>query len=159
MLLTRIKTIKLIIEKEGINPLYITSTGMISREFNELNVNNNLLHFPMMGSMGNTLGIGIGCALNSNRKIVVIEGDGSALMGYSNIPLYKFLNLDNLIYYILDNNCYASTGGQKTISKNQFFKVNKNTFLVKVTSEKGNSKRIVYSMAKFFNKIKSLKKL
>jgi thiamine pyrophosphate-dependent acetolactate synthase large subunit-like protein len=145
--LKRFKAIENIIKKEK-SAFYITSTGMISREFYAIN-NKKYHHFPMMGSMGNALAIGIGFALNSKEKVVVIEGDGSAMMGYATLPVLNKYKLRNLKYYVLDNGCYASTGGQPTFSKFSKFPNR-----IKVSNEKGDVCRILETMEFFYRKYK-----
>lgn len=94
--------------------LLISSTGMISREVYA--VKDRCRNFYVMGSMGASLGVGIGLALNTDMKVVVLSGDGDILMSLGTLVLMNKLNLPNLKLFILDNNCYQSTGGQKTCS-------------------------------------------
>ncbi len=118
--------------------IVISSCGKISREL--YYVKDRPKNFYVQGSMGSTLPIGIGVSLaKPNKKVVVIIGDGEALMGLDTLVLLKKLqkrhkneyvpfgdlqaanniiikNRFNLDLYILDNGKYASTGGQKTIS-------------------------------------------
>lgn len=114
----RIEAIKSII-KDLTDEILITSAGMISREV--FSVNDRPKTFYVQGSMGATLGIGIGIALNKpNEEIVVIAGDGEVLMNVDTLILLKKLQkedkIKNLCLFILDNNKYQSTGGQPTIS-------------------------------------------
>ena len=94
--------------------LVIASTGKISREIHF--VKDRPANFYVMGSMGASLGIGIGLALHTNRKVHVISGDGDILMSLSTLVLMNKLKLPNLKLTILDNNCFGATGGQKTCS-------------------------------------------
>lgn len=94
--------------------IVVTSTGLISREV--FSVKDRELNFYMMGSMGCALAIGIGIAMHSKNKVVVINGDGSALMGLGAIVTSAKLRLENLQHIILDNNMHESTGGQRTNS-------------------------------------------
>jgi len=94
--------------------LVVSSCGMVSREV--FLIKDRPENFYVQGSMGATLGIGIGLALNTNRKVVVITGDGEILMSLGTLVLMKKLKLPNLRLIILDNGCYQSTGGQKTCS-------------------------------------------
>ena len=54
--------------------LIICSTGMISREVYE--IKDRPENFYVMGSMGASLGIGLGLALHTNKKVIVLAGDG-----------------------------------------------------------------------------------
>jgi len=94
--------------------LIISSAGMISREV--YFVKDRPGNFYMMGSMGASLGFGIGLALNVDRNVLVLAGDGEILMGLGSLVLMNKLNLPNLKLIILDNNSYQSTGGQRTVS-------------------------------------------
>lgn len=94
--------------------IVVTSTGYVSREV--YRIMDRPLNFYMMGSMSCALAIGMGIALNTKRRVVVFNGDGSVLMSLGSLVTCKRLNLQNLVHVILDNNCHASTGGQKTNS-------------------------------------------
>lgn len=94
--------------------LVITSAGMISREV--FTVKDRPENFYVMGSMGASLGIGIGLALNTDKEVLVIVGDGEILMSLGTVVLMNKLRLPNLKLMILDNNRYQTTGGQKTCS-------------------------------------------
>lgn len=94
--------------------IVVTSAGMISREV--YSVKDRAGNFYMMGSMGAALGFGIGLALNTDRSVLVLAGDGEVLMGLNTLVLMNKLCLPNLKLVILDNNSYQSTGGQKTCS-------------------------------------------
>ena len=94
--------------------LIISSAGMISREV--YFVRDRPRNFYMMGSLGASVGFGIGLALNTNKKVLVLAGDGDVLMSLGSLVLMNKLKLPNLKLIILDNNSYQSTGGQKTCS-------------------------------------------
>jgi phosphonopyruvate decarboxylase len=94
--------------------LVIATTGMISRELYV--VRDRPENFYMCGSMGCALPIGIGVAMNTTRRVIVLDGDGAALMGFGALPVATALQLPNLRHYILDNGTYASTGDQPTCS-------------------------------------------
>lgn len=142
----RIDAIKKIMEKVT-DELVITSTGMISREVCQ--VKDRDRNFYMMGSLGCALAIGIGIAINSDHKVIVISGDCAALMSLGTLVLHKKLNPKNLTHHILDNNCNASTGGQPTCSDAvDFEKLAPNTKVIKVSPEKGDAPRIPLSPVK-----------
>lgn len=96
------------------NELVITSVGTISREvFACCDRPGNLY---LMGAMGCALGVGIGLALNTEKKVVVIAGDGDILMSLGTLVLMEKLGLKNLELHIMDNGVYAATGCQSTCS-------------------------------------------
>lgn len=92
----------------------VTTAGYISREV--YRVRDRELNFYVQGAMGNALAIGLGIALNTERRVFVINGDGSALMSLGTMITAKKLRPLNLWHFILDNNAHESTGGQKTAS-------------------------------------------
>ena len=103
---------KIITKKDVI----ISSTGLISREVFE-NYDSNQ-HFYIPGSMGLASSVGLGIAINKpNRKIFIIEGDGSILMNLGAIATIGHVAPNNLIHLILDNGAYASCSEEPTISK------------------------------------------
>lgn len=128
-----------------IEEVVIASTGMICRELYE--VCDRPRNFYMMGSMGSALAIGCGLAYKRpDLKVIVISGDGAALMGLGSFVLHKKLGLPNLTHYILDNNCHATTGGQPTASDMVDFEaLAPNTYVIKVSGEKGEAPRIPLS--------------
>jgi len=132
------------IMKDVKDEVVVASTGMICRELYA--VQDRPRNFYMMGSMGCALGIGLGIALNSGHNVIVISGDGAALMSLGTLALHKKLNPLNLTHYILDNNCNSSTGGQLTCSDAvDFSKLAPNTNVIKISEEKGDVPRIPLS--------------
>lgn len=139
----RIEAIKKIV-KNVKDEIIISSTGMISRELYA--VKDRPRNFYVQGSMGCTLGIGLGIAINSKHKVIVISGDAETLMSLGTLALHKKLNPKNLKHYILDNGCHSSTGAQPTCSDViDFSKIAPNTVVIKVSKEKGDAPRIPLS--------------
>lgn len=110
----RIEAIKQIVEGVA-DELIIATTGMISRELYW--VKDRPENFYMCGSMGNAFPIALGLALNTDRKVIILNGDGAALMSLGSMVVGNCLGLKNLRHIILDNSSYASTGGQPTCSE------------------------------------------
>jgi len=115
----RIEAIKEILNNVDEKDIVVTSAGRISRE--TYYVKDRLRNFYVQGSMGATVGIGIGLAIcNPERQVFVIVGDGDILINLDNLVVLKKLQkegeIDNLQLYILDNKQYQSTGGQPTVS-------------------------------------------
>ena len=97
----------------------IASTGKCGRELFTLDDRDQ--HLYQVGSMGCAAGMGLGVALNSDRPIVVLDGDGAALMKMGTIATVGAYAPENLIHAVLDNGVHDSTGGQSTVSANVEF--------------------------------------
>lgn len=78
-------------------------------------------NFYMVGSMGLAASIGLGLAMESNFPTTVVDGDGSLLMNPSNLFLAGHYKPSNFQHIVLDNCCYESTGGQRTIAESANF--------------------------------------
>ena len=93
----------------------IASTGYTGRELFALEDRPN--HFYMVGSMGCASAFGTGLALaRPDLHVVVIDGDGAALMRLGNFALVGHAACPNLTHIVLDNQMHESTGGQSTLS-------------------------------------------
>ena len=111
-MLSRREAIKNIFDKHGEDAVYVTNTGYISRAvYNEYSDNKNI--FYMQGSMGMAPCIGLGMALNLDKDIVVLSGDGALLMHLGITHTIRDENLKNLYVYVLDNGCHESVGKYK----------------------------------------------
>jgi len=88
---------------------FILSNGLTSREAAHFLPQPQ--SFYLLHGMGEALSVGIGMAkADPDRKIVVIDGDGNALMGLAS---WGLMPVANLSYYVLANGCYQTTGGQQ----------------------------------------------
>ncbi len=95
--------------------LVICANGLISRE--TFTIRDRTENFYMIGSMGMASSIGLGVALNKpSRKVIILDGDGNLLMNLGSLPMTGSLQPKNLLHIVLDNEVYASTGNQPTIS-------------------------------------------
>ena len=94
----------------------ISTTGKTSREVFFLKDRPG--NFYTVGSMGCASSIGLGLALSQpKRKVIVIDGDGAALMRLEALVGIGHHKPKNLIHLVLDNGCHDSTGGQPTQSQ------------------------------------------
>lgn len=115
---TREQAFKILLEKIGKNPI-VATTGKTSREIFEIREKNNQSHqtdFLTVGSMGCSSGIALGIALNSDKKIYVIDGDGAVLMKMGTLATIGNCSPKNFVHILIDNSAYESTGGQPTSS-------------------------------------------
>lgn len=93
----------------------VCATGYIAREVQSIRHRNE--NFYVIGSMGMCSSIGLGLALSlPEKKVFVLDGDGSVLMNMGNLALVGALKPKNFYHIVFDNEAYASTGNQKTIS-------------------------------------------
>jgi thiamine pyrophosphate-dependent acetolactate synthase large subunit-like protein len=71
------------------------------------------LTFPLWGAMGQAAMTGLGLALaRPERRVLVITGDGEALMGLGALATIGVQNPSNLHIVVLDNGRYGETGMQ-----------------------------------------------
>jgi pyruvate/2-oxoacid:ferredoxin oxidoreductase beta subunit len=64
--------------------------------------------------MGQALAVGVGIAYaRPSRQVVVVDGDGSAIMGSAMWGLLH--TVSNLTYYVMVNGTYETTGGQEVV--------------------------------------------
>ncbi len=98
----------------------IATTGKIGRELFTLGHRSNQLY--CVGSMGCASAMGLGAALVSARapgagkKVVVLDGDGAALMKLGAFATIGHHAPENLMHIVLDNEVHESTGAQATVS-------------------------------------------
>jgi sulfopyruvate decarboxylase subunit beta len=101
-------------------PMVLTLGGTI-REMLAV-VGQKANHLYSLDAMGQPLAIGLGVALgmagrSRGERVVVIEGDGSLLMGFSALATVGHLKPRNLVVIVLDNGVYLATGGQPTAAQ------------------------------------------
>ena len=74
---------------------------------------NEMLDFPLSGCMGKASSVGLGLALaHPERKVMVLDGDGSLLMNLGTMVTVSDKAPQNLYHFLFDNGVYAVTGGQ-----------------------------------------------
>lgn len=72
-------------------------------------------YFYTWGCMGLASSIGLGLAMaQPDRRIVVLDGDGSLLMNLGSLATIGWVKPRNLIVIVWDNALYGTTGGQDT---------------------------------------------
>jgi len=117
-ILSREESINAIIESSDDNDIFISTTGMASRELFENRLKDSGEHsrdFLTVGSMGHANMIAYGIAeRKKNLKIFCIDGDGASIMHLGNMTSIGQSNLNNFIHIILNNEAHDSVGGQPT---------------------------------------------
>jgi len=100
----------------GDRDVLIATTGYTGRELYSCSDKSNQLY--MVGSMGCASSLGLGLALaRPSHRVIVIDGDGAALMRLGAMSSIGFERPDNLVHVLLDNQVHESTGGQATVSQ------------------------------------------
>jgi phosphonopyruvate decarboxylase len=97
----------------------VATTGKCGRELYTLA--DRPQHLYQVGSMGCASAMGLGVALHTPRPVVVLDGDGAALMKLGNFATIGSRAPANLVHVVLDNGVHDSTGGQATVSPNVDF--------------------------------------
>ena len=93
----------------------VATTGYTGRELFALGDRENQLY--LVGSMGCASSLGLGLALaRPDRRVVVLDGDGAALMRLGALATLGYERPPNLLHVLLDNGRHESTGGQSTVS-------------------------------------------
>ncbi|KVN25999.1 phosphonopyruvate decarboxylase [Burkholderia pyrrocinia] len=92
----------------------VATTGKTGREL--FTLEDRPSHLYQVGSMGYASAMALGVALNAPNPVVVLDGDGAALMHLGNLATIGALNRGRLIHIVLDNGVHDSTGGQRTVS-------------------------------------------
>lgn len=98
----------------------IATTGFTGRELYAVEDRVNQLY--MVGSMGCASSLALGLALaRPDLKIIIIDGDGAALMRMGNFSTLGSYAGNNIIHILLDNEVHDSTGAQATVAANVRF--------------------------------------
>lgn len=108
--------IRLICDKAGEEAVIVGTTGYTNRELFAYRDSPN--HLYIVGAMGGASSVALGLAahLPDTRKVVVLDGDGAALMRMEAMASIGHFRPSNLIHVLLDNQIHESTGGQGTLS-------------------------------------------
>ena len=109
-----------ILDHVGQDDVFISTTGMASRELFELREARGQDHardFLTVGSMGHSSSIALGIALQKpERRVWCIDGDGAALMHMGAMPIIAAQSPANLIHVVINNQAHESVGGMPTVA-------------------------------------------
>lgn len=92
----------------------VATTGKTGREL--FTLADRPQHLYQVGSMGGAAGMGLGVAMTTGRRTVVLDGDGAALMKLGTLATVGAYQPRGLLHILLDNGVHDSTGGQATSS-------------------------------------------
>jgi phosphonopyruvate decarboxylase len=111
----RTEALQAILESLQGNEAVVATTGKTGRELFTIADRPN--HLYVVGGMGTASAIGLGiCLGRPEQAVVVIDGDGAALMKLGALATIGFSQPAKLLHIILDNEAHDSTGGQGTAS-------------------------------------------
>jgi len=112
---TRTEAIKALLNYLSKDDIVVSSVGFNSRTLFDLADRD--LNYYVPGAMGFASAIGLGLAIcQPNQNVIVLDGDGSAIMHMGNLVSIGAQRPSNLTYLILNNGMHESTGGQATHS-------------------------------------------
>ncbi|QEK09183.1 phosphonopyruvate decarboxylase [Treponema phagedenis] len=104
------------------NAVFISTTGMASRELYELRDKHQSGHhkdFLTVGSMGHASQIALGIALEKpNVPVFCLDGDGAALMHMGGMAIIGTRKPQNILHIVFNNGAHDSVGGQPTVARN-----------------------------------------
>lgn len=90
----------------------VMTTMMSSRGWSAVSTRPEL-DLPFGGAMGKLSSVALGLALaRPDRKIVVLDGDGSLLMNLGSLVTVGGMQPKNLVHMVCQNGVYEVTGGQ-----------------------------------------------
>ena len=101
----------LLVDRQGM----VVVSGLGSSTYDVAAAGDHPLNVYQWGGMGGTLMIGLGLALAQPlRRVVVVTGDGDALMGLGSLATIAVQRPANLAIVVLDNGRYGETGMQES---------------------------------------------
>lgn len=74
------------------------------------------LNFYMKGAMGLTTPVANGLAMQVDREVVAIEGDGGLIMSMGGLATVSQNDPPNLTVVVMNNRTFTTTGGQDSLS-------------------------------------------
>jgi phosphonopyruvate decarboxylase len=109
---TRAACIAALLDAAPSDAAFVATTGKCARELYTLADGPRNLY--VVGSMGCASAVALGVALHTSRRVIVLDGDGAALMKLGNLATIGATAPPNLVHVLLDNGVHDSTGGQPT---------------------------------------------
>lgn len=101
--------------------MIVSTTGKASRELFEIREANRQSHecdFLTVGSMGHSSSIALGIAMQKpDKKVWIIDGDGSALMHMGSMALMGANSPENVVHIVINNGAHETVGGMPTVAE------------------------------------------
>ncbi|CAN0154300.1 unnamed protein product [Phaeothamnion confervicola] len=100
-------------EADIVLPVYSTA-------FDWLDIHPHALNYTAHGAMGLASSHGLGLALGRpDKKVVVLDGDGSLLMNIGTLVTAAALAPKNFFHFVFENGTYEANGGHPTPNRGQ----------------------------------------
>ncbi|WP_262695951.1 phosphonopyruvate decarboxylase [Kordiimonas aquimaris] len=116
---TRFEVLQTFVDNTPDNAAVVATTGKCGREL--YTIKDSSQHLYMVGAMGSASAVGLGIALKKESPVIVLDGDGAALMRLGTFATIGREAPSNLVHIMLDNAAHDSTGGQPTGSEHMNF--------------------------------------
>jgi thiamine pyrophosphate-dependent acetolactate synthase large subunit-like protein len=90
----------------------VIPTGTSGRQWADFTTNEKR-DLALGGAMGHTTAAALGVALSlPSEKVVLFDAEGALLMNLGILATISGMQPQNFYHFLLDNECYATTGGQ-----------------------------------------------
>ena len=90
----------------------VSAAGTAGRHWRDFSTNERR-DISLGGAMGQTTSAALGLALGlPDEKVVLFDAEGSLLMNLGALASIAGMKPKNFYHFLLDNECYATTGGQ-----------------------------------------------
>ncbi len=90
----------------------VVATMTANSEWSQISTNPDL-DLMFTGAMGKASSEGLGLALaRPDKKVIVLDGDGSLLMNLGSLVTIANMAPSNLIHFVFENSVYRVSGGQ-----------------------------------------------
>ena len=119
-LLSREQALSIVYSHISIEDKVVSTTGMLSRELEELQgldqESPSPATFYSIGGMGHASSIALGLSVvDSTSRVWCLDGDGAVLMHMGALPVIGSVGPTNYIHILFDNGTHDSVGGQPTL--------------------------------------------
>ncbi len=85
--------------------------AVYSSAFEWIGISPHPLNFLSVGAMGQASSLALGFAIGlPNKKIIVLDGDGSLLMNLGSLVTIAEIAPTNLVHFVCQNGCYEANG-------------------------------------------------
>ena len=114
--INRYQFIKQLLKNVKKNTRIISTTGFTSRELYQIRKEENIHNgkdFYMVGGMGHSSMVALGCSLKNKSQVICIDGDGSLMMHMGSLISTGFKSSRNFKHILLNNYCHESVGGAR----------------------------------------------